>query len=641
MNHSDSTQKMFPFILENIAMEVGKLIGENLELQSENIVHGGLQELFSPPKNKFVVTSLNLKENQAETAHLLMELELAVDLGGKLLLLPENEVNAYKKQGKLDGEILDAFSEIVNIITGVVNSTCQEHIPQKKLYFIKNDPVVLAPPSTDFFSHTTAHSLMSGNLILENGKPGIFQLFFPDYLVHDQGKTSQDRPEKTGNQKVFFEELPGQEFSTGKTNVTIHTYKRDLTDEQVYVYETDQESSLVRSKSNEISTKPEDTPDRSSNREKCLDIKDVAVFLLESLDSTRKEIEALLGTSLDFTGQQTKSCYKKDILGSTRGKKVLSRIDVSGDKAEEAYILLPLKDALFIGATLLLMPPEAITQSIKQGKFEGDLAAAFGEIINVLVGCYSNRFRTDFPIKLVLKKGSVESLVASQVDLDANQPFRADNYYMVSTSLQMEDTLLGPLEIFFPTALLGLGQDIDFADGVEKKKPAVKSPALAKGQKVSPKNSQASSVETIIETDTSQDIDTFSGVAPHENSASVVIIIGQDFSQVEVLQDIFGEENVEPVLLSLDDDFRQYINHENLCCVFLLLEKLNEQGFAKIIKTRAMLPMGRPLIVIGPEWTQNSVLKAVKYGATDILLSSAEKNSIRKKCYKHLYSNQG
>lgn len=641
MNHIDSIQKIFPFILENIAQEVGNLIGEDLELQGEDIVHGGLQKLFSPPKKKFVVTSLNLKENQADPAHLLMELEMAVDLGGKLIMLPENEISAYKKQGKLDGEILDAFSEIVNIITGVINSTCQEHIAHKKLYFTKNDPIILAPRTTDFPFPATPHSLMSGTLIPENGNPGIFQLFFPDSLVHAHSDTWQDKSEISGDKKEFFEELPDHKFSSGHTNEPNQPDEQEPTEQPVYADEAGPESSLAESGSNRILTKREDNPDGSSQREKSLDIKEVAVFLLESLDSTREEIEALLGTSLDLSGQQTKSCHKKDILSSTRGKKILSKINISGDKTGEGYILLPLKDALFIGATLLLMPPEAITQSIKQGKFDGDLADAFAEIINVLVGCYSNRFRTDFPVKLVLKKGSVETLVPSQVDLDSNHPFLADNYYMVSTSLQMEDTILGPLEIFLPSAMLGLGHNTDIADGTEKKTPAGKSPVPHISREILPENSQPSSGEPIFETDTSQNFDTFSGGAPHENSAPVVILIDQDSSQVEVLQEIFAEENVEPVMLSLDSDLRKYLNHENLCCVFLLLEKLNEQGFAKIIKTRAMLPTGRSLIVAGPEWTQTSVLKAVKYGATDILLSPAEKNSIRKKCYKHLYSNQG
>jgi chemotaxis protein CheY-P-specific phosphatase CheC len=640
MNHSNSIQKIFPFILENIAQEVGDLIGETLELQDENIIHGSLQKLFSPPKKKFVVTDLNLKENQNDPVHLLMELEMAVDLSGRLIMLPENEISAYQKQGKLDGEILDAFSEIVNIITGVVNSTCQEHIPQNKLYFIKGDPRILAPRSTDFPFPPAPHSLMSGTLISENGKPGIFRLFFPDTLVDANGESSQDRPEKTGGKKSFFEDLPAQELSLGQTDEVNQADEPDQADEPVYTEEPGPESTLLRTEPNRKSPQREDNPDRVSQPEKSLDIKDVAVFLLESLDSAREEIETLLGNSLDFSGQQTKLCLKKDILDGTRGKKILSRIDVSGDKQGEGYILLPLKDALFIGATLLLMPPEAITQSIKQGKFEGDLADAFGEIINILVGCYSNRFRDDFPIKLALKKGTVETLVASQVNPDSNQPFRADNYYMVSTSFQMEDSLMGPLEIFFPTSMLGLGQDIDVADSVAEKTPAGKLPLPPKSQRVLAENSQASSAKTIDETDTSQNIDTFSGVAPQENLAPVVIIIGQDWSQVEVLQEIFAEENLEPVMLSLDDNFRQYLNHQNLCCVFLLLEKLNEQAFANIIKVRALLPVGLPLIVTGPEWTQTSLVKAVKYGATDILISTAGKNSIRKKCYKHLYSNQ-
>jgi hypothetical protein len=90
------------------------------------------------------------------------------------------------------------------------------------------------------------------------------------------------------------------------------------------------------------------------------------------------------------------------------------------------------------------------------------------------------------------------------------------------------------------------------------------------------------------------------------------------------------------MLLSPESDLKQYLTHKNLCCVFLFIKKVNDLGFAQTIKARTALKKGCPLIVAGPEWTRTKVLKALKYGATDILITPAGSESILKKFQKHL-----
>jgi hypothetical protein len=84
------------------------------------------------------------------------------------------------------------------------------------------------------------------------------------------------------------------------------------------------------------------------------------------------------------------------------------------------------------------------------------IADAFGEITNILVGCCSNQFKTGFPLKLNLKKETLETFVPTQVDLTSTVPFEAEEYYLLSTQIRMEDRIYGPLEIIFPSETLGL-----------------------------------------------------------------------------------------------------------------------------------------------------------------------------------------
>ncbi len=626
MNHSDPFQNLFPFMLENIARETGDLVGESIGLEQENIFHGSLQKIFSPPSNKFVLTGLYPKETSPDPAYLLMELDMAVDLGAKLIMLPENESAVFRKQGKLDGEILDAFSEIVNIIAGIINATCEEHMGRNKLYFTKGEPEVLTPKKSELPFSTAPHSLMSAFFVPTNGISGTFQLLFPHTLLTDQPDAAQTKAQKD----TFFEELP--------VEATVSEQTAEMSQNSDLQAETMVDQPLS---SHPDPSLPDDSTE-TALPEKRLDPKNVALFLIESLDSAREELEALLGGSLEFSDQQTKRCTKTDMLVKTRGKQVLTKIEVSGDKEGESYMLLPLKDAVFAGATLLLMPPEAITQSIKQGKFEEDVADAFGEVANIMVGCYSNRFRTDFPIKLALKKNTVELLVPSQVDPGSRQPFQEDDYYAVSTRIKMGETQLGPLELFFPTYLLGLEPDNTAGTPVEKTVSPEAPPETQQYKTASISTPYPESLEESQQKVSGQNNDTgFPVPEQQSHTPPAMVVIGRNAPQLGVLREILDEEHVELKTVPPEKDFRPYLSHEKLCCVFLFLDNINEQGFALIIKVRAMMPANCPLVVSGAEWTRSSVLKAVKYGATDILIDNAGKNSIRKKCYKHLYSNQG
>ena len=66
------------------------------------------------------------------------------------------------------------------------------------------------------------------------------------------------------------------------------------------------------------------------------------------------------------------------------------------------------------------------------------------------------------------------------------------------------------------------------------------------------------------------------------------------------------------------------------------MENVNEQSFAHMIKVRSEIPAQKPLIVAGPQWTRSDVIKAVRYGANDILLTPATEDEIREKVETNL-----
>mgnify|MGYP006291116933 CR=1 FL=1 len=597
MSRSDSFENIFPLVLENMAQEMGDLVGETLELENEKISQGNLHEVFSPPDKQSVLVSFKAKDGSRDPAYLLVDLNFAIELGAKLILLPEDEISAIKKSKKLEGEVEDAFSEITNIITGALTTTCQQNF-QNKLHFIRGDLQVFPPRSQNFPFPQEMHTGFSGAFVSESKKAGNFQMLFPHTLLEDEKAQEEADYEDSESKQTADLEEAGEVKDVRQQG--LNEKSRAEAEDDAQKKAPDQEER----------TPPETGHSAGS---KTLDRKTVDTFFLDSLPYAENEIAELLGSSIEFADPQTRCCGKEELLKKTKGKQVLTRIGVSGEQSGEAYILLPLKDAIFLGGTLLLMPPESITQTIKQGQFEGDVADASGEILNILVGCYSIRFKEGFPLKLALKKESIESIVPSQVDLTANEPFAGKHFYLLSTGIRMENRMLGPIDILFPLEMLGLENNESLPE-----KAGVRNEEKVQSQKD----------HGCQKNDSSTDLRTIS-------------LIGHDQEQFEAIQESITDENIELVMLSPDSDLKQSLGRKNVDCAFLFIKKTNDLGFAQTIKVRAALNDQCPLVLAGPEWTKTKVLKALKYGANDILITPANIESIREKYQKHLFCNKG
>jgi hypothetical protein len=88
-------------------------------------------------------------------------------------------------------------------------------------------------------------------------------------------------------------------------------------------------------------------------------------------------------------------------------------------------------------------------------------------------------------------------------------------------------------------------------------------------------------------------------------------------------------------LLSFKDNVHKYIPGQ-LKAIYLVMRDVNEQAFGMAIKVSAAASL--PLIAAGPGWTRTKVIKAVKYGVRDILLTPASKEDIEENITNNLMS---
>jgi DNA-binding response OmpR family regulator len=95
-------------------------------------------------------------------------------------------------------------------------------------------------------------------------------------------------------------------------------------------------------------------------------------------------------------------------------------------------------------------------------------------------------------------------------------------------------------------------------------------------------------------------------------------------------------EKYEVKIIGYKDDVRTVFSAHPVLGVFLLMSEVGEKGFSVAIKLQSSGYKLPPIIAGGPEWTRSAVLKAVKYGARDILVTPASDDEIRDKATQHI-----
>ncbi len=604
MGNPDPFESIYPDVLENSASEVGDLIGQKLELRDESAAAGAAGELFSPPKKPFGLAAFNAKNAGADPVYLFFDMDLAIELAGRLIMLPQDEIEAHKKQKALDGDLLDAFAEIANIVSGVLNQVFHESFPEKKLRLIKGNIETYPAKTKDIPLPDGMLSAHSGQLDLKGQKLGSFKFFYPHGLL-EQVEAGEQPDAAAAVDTEPSDQAPAATDGGDAANGPSPEKAADAPEPSV-------------------SGNPKDAP----AAEDLLGEDFVREFLIEGLDPVREELEALLGYLVSFEEQKTFWRKKSELLARTRGKQVLTRMRVGGEKEGYGYILLPLKDAVYFGGLLLMMPADSIAQVVKNGSFDGEVADAFGEIANILVGCYSNQFKSAFPRKLTLKRDNLEAIVSGKTDPESDHPFPEDDYYLVSARIRMGDKHYGPIELFFPAGIVGLSG----ASGFEP----VQAPAEASGP--SPDANVGEGQKPGLQKSESQNFD--SQIKPGGASAGrrIVTIIGKDDAELEKIENSIRETGAEINRLDPDGNLKDALAEDDTGCVFLLVSKVNDQGLARAIQVKAAMSKKRPLILAGPEWTKTMVIKARRYGADDILVTPADEALIRKKCRKYMES---
>lgn len=338
------------------------------------------------------------------------------------------------------------------------------------------------------------------------------------------------------------------------------------------------------------------------------------------------DVGALIGDELICNVSEGVVVPAAGLAQKLSGKLVLSRLAVSGDRSGEAYLVTPVRTAIAMGGRLIMLPTEELASRVESNNFDGELADAFEEIANIVTGSLNTIFEANPGRKLHFKKLEVKLEKVPDGPAQILPVFGDSHYYLVSGSNMAGGQDLGPFWLVFPPALFDLpipaavGSAAEEADASPAKSsaPGAKTTAPAPGTTAGPATGAG-------------------GPPPSSEGKSLcVLIVAEEADEGAHIAACLNRNNFQPQQVEIQGDHRKALLEKDFGGVLLVMREVGELGFATVIKLRSAMKPAIPLIVAGPEWTRKSVLQALKYGASDILVSPVADDELLAKLREYL-----
>jgi len=605
--------------LQTLAGEIGALLGQMVSCSDIKLRTCSKEQLFSnPAREKTALTHMSVSGDREGNCFLLNRISAAAVLAGTLIMLPQDIIEENVQSGNLDGELTDAFGEVANIIAGVMTQAFVDKYP-KPLRFIKKTVEELIPTKIDMESDApfpaADYYVASCELAIDETDLGVFEFVVPLSIF--------DLEEATPTTAAPGAPAETQEKEAAPTTATTAAEPPPAT---------------------APSAQPATETPPAAKKPKFTDAKKlVDVVFNTTIGQIGEEIGALLGQSLKCSDIQLLMTTKEEFFSShCLEKAILTQMKVSGDKKGTGYLLTQVPDAIAMGGTLIMLPDDQIAEQMGKGEFDGEISDAYGEIANILSGSLTQVFLDRYPKQLRFVRTESQTIVPTKIDPASDEPFAEDSYYLASFAIAMEGYELQRLYLIFPAEIFDLDAPLDVAPGspTAQSEPAPAAVATAAGSQGEAAATPAAGQWGGPPADPasagpSTQAKTTAAALSAAVGPPIVLILSDQQSAAEPFVEILTGASYDCRLLSFQDDIKGLLQQHQVLGIFLVMAQVGEKGFAAAIKLQSADRALPPLIFAGDQWTRSAVLRAVKYGAKDILVIPASTNEIQDKVTQH------
>lgn len=334
-----------------------------------------------------------------------------------------------------------------------------------------------------------------------------------------------------------------------------------------------------------------------------------------ALTQTGEESSMLLGQQLTIEESDSVSTNKVTYFTDMEDAIFVASIEVNEEYTGRFYMLFSLRDAILLSGLLLGIPPARVSEKRKLAILEPDDIDAFGEILNQVIGSFNSVFKASLPEKVHLKLNTPKKFVPGVDEMSDVEPVPEGEYVLFRAQLKMEKTEMDRLNILIPAAL---------ARQLE--------PPAAQPESPSEDESDPSAEPDGAEVATSGDAD---GQAPEE--LATVLLLEDDEQVRDDITQLLRGAGMHVVAASLKADIRELCSQNNALVAIVGVADTEDRELALCIKINAMNQNApTPIIMCAPQWTRSGVLKALKYGARDIVLKPYDSEELVTKVNRFL-----
>ena len=631
--------RVFNAIIEQTSEEVGALLGATVTLENHQTKLLSKEQIFEIKRSRAVLSTMEISGDQEGKGFLITDQKDSITFGGTLIMLPPDQIEENCKQRSFEGEAADAFGEVANIIAGVYTSIFLDMYPEN-LHFKRTDVDEFLPgrldPASDLPFPPAEYFYSSCSITLEEQNMGMLEAIIPAEILGlasaaptTEEQQTTEQPEKEQDTSDKDSEPDSEEDRVTQTPTTDTAPGSGKT--------SDKETTATEPPS------PKEEPAEALQEEieedgKYVELSVADRALKASLEQCAEEIGGLIGIEVELSSLNTAYISKEEYFSKPGPKSTVTEMLVNGDQDGCSYFIINLKDSIYFGGTLVMLPEDELTSRMRSGELDGEIEDAYGEVANIISGGIVQNFDEMFPRKFHVKKGNVEAFTPTKVMMEDPKPFPPGEYYSVSASMDCDTHDLGRLTYLVPVELLHIPPrpvDSGWGDSTanDESAPPSKKDRSQADQKPHVEQTPDATVEATAKSATPEsatEADT-----REEPKEAVVAVVYKDSASADPYTEVLNECGHTPAPLAANQSFNS-LRKNKVHGSLLIIDKVDDDAFALIIKIRSETPADQPLIVAGPDWTRSAVLKAVKYGVTDIIPTPATAAEIKEKVEHNL-----
>ncbi|MGD0585791.1 MAG: response regulator [Oryzomonas sp.] len=292
---------------------------------------------------------------------------------------------------------------------------------------------------------------------------------------------------------------------------------------------------------------------------------------------------------------------------------------VIGVESREAYtgqffLLFSLRDAIVMSSILLGIPPARIQEKRRLCIIENDDIDAFAEIANMINGAFNTVFQGSLPNKAHLKLLTPKKFIPDIDELSETEPLPEGDYLMFRSKLEMPGQELNYLDVLIPVELGNQFDPPSEEPPAQSAEEEAAQPAPAEGTSSEPQTKvAAASLEA----------------GPAEDGIDSVVVLGDDHEERSQMVAAAGSSGYQVVEGTLNADIKDLFAGRNVRLVLIGAQDANDHELAVCIKVNAIRQDSPPPIIMSAQrWTRTAVLKALKYGAREIIIKPCSEQEL-------------